>query len=741
MSSSSTVPSQPPDTAKEAKDALERIIQTVYYHTVRNKFDNMVLYSIQNNERLINTVKTETSATAATAGTAGTAPSTGAATAATTAPNAAAATAAATAAAGATPAAATAAATAATAATAAAATAATPPENDDEKLLRNLGIHCNLFHNLEGYDITQQFNDKDNANTFMMSLQSFVMKNNVAGIYDMFKSYQNKSHTFNTNTYDTKAVEVNGQLNNDFNSGNNSGNNINQKDLGIINQYIKENFSKIFKKIRIVSKYGVCKRHNGSKLTLTICNTVNPSEKYVYDIPNSSGMSDEDKKMFKFRTPTSVVIDNTNDIYLKYWVSVRMELIRREQYTLERHTALMQLIDTPYQGINGFMIQIDQMVKKINEELKIAENTDFNKRELVNDENNFKKPTEFIVQNITNIQLNDALYILSQFDDVLFGVSQPDGITTEPKDFNNALIKLIGLANTNSIDTSDKGIYMKLISDYYSFDPIKTIIDEVVTEMNEIYNDKGLQKIISVSNNSISHEDALYILDAVYHYLRHMDKTTEMKCIILINNTRSDNGKYHTDHHVSLPSMEFYNQIKDLHQDGNLQTILNDYNQKVSSQFGKFNMIGTPFKKYIYMNEDSRTAGILNEEQKTKKAAVAKADADAAADAEATAKAKAETAAKADADAKAKKAAEEAAKKNSLSTRITDAMSSVIPFGNHKSKPNGPPNTNGGHLDMSKIVNTVANKIDRMNDNKQKRRKTLHLKPKRTRRNHHFHKH
>ena len=606
---------QSPGPNDEIEAGFKRIIQASYMHTLRNKFDNMVLYSIQNNERLINTVNTIPSPTASTV----------APTASTVSP------------------------TASTIQPQSSSPNPGPsspsqslhqPLVNCSKLLQNLGIHQHLFHNLEGYDVTKQFSENDDKDTFMMSLQSFVMKNNVAGIYDIFKSYKNKSHSFNTNTFDAKA-----DISNDFTES--------QKDMGIINQYIKENFSKIFKKIRIISKYGVCKRINGNKLTLTICNTVNPSEDYIYDVPNNT--DNTNRGLYKFRTPTSVLIDNTNDIYLKYWVSVRMELIRRGMYTSDYHKQFMEMVNTPFEGINGFMTKIDKMICDINVKLRETEHDRFaNTQSLPDDtvdDNLFEKPTEFIVQNITNIQLNDILYALAVFDDIDVGMpgSQANAIENELSELPSRITRMI--------------------TSYQTLVPLNDIIDNEVQIIHDIINENT-----PIENLKIDH--LCYILDSVYQYLRHMNKDTEIQFINSLNYSRSTHY-YDTAHDVGIPTLEYYSQFDKTIV---LQTILSEYGKMVGSQFGKFDMIGIRDKRHVIMDKDSRDAGLSK----------------------------------------------------ISSTNVPPAKTSWSLWGKGGNVAKN--DQNGGHLDMRKIVNTLANKIDRMNENKNKRKKTLHLKPKRTRR-------
>ena len=249
-----------------------------------------------------------------------------------------------------------------------------------------LGIDVHVFHSLEGYPSSSSKLDPGNVS----ALREFFFKNNIAGIYDRFKNVPDDS---------------------------------NKNEL--MESFIKNNISNIVKKIQIVSKYCVCERINGDKRYLAICNVMNPRKDIIFK------ESEVDKSTYQFRTPTSVIIGNTHDNYLKYYLSLKFELIRMGMYNDKIASKLNREANAPLPNVfSGGLVHFMQEIRRIVYEQKI------------------------VIQNMTDIELYHCIYL-------------DNYLTTSSPDATNFRGKYIAGINA-------------LITIYQSNDVLKKLLDVVM---------------------------------------------------------------------------------------------------------------------------------------------------------------------------------------------------------------------------------------------------------------------
>jgi hypothetical protein len=179
--------------------------------------------------------------------------------------------------------------------------------------LSDVTIKRHWFNSLEG-------RPNLDSNTYLDdSIYNFIINHNIYGINDIFNHVESK--------YDENNVKT----------------------------FIKKNMYHMFKKIQLVSKYYVCERiDKDSKHKLTVCNIVNPDERYMINNGN------------KYATPTAILIGNTNDMYEKYLVAAQLEMIKQKRYTHKIHTKIQEIMNTIGTGITDLINEIDELFIDIN---------------------------------------------------------------------------------------------------------------------------------------------------------------------------------------------------------------------------------------------------------------------------------------------------------------------------------------------------------------------------------------
>lgn len=179
--------------------------------------------------------------------------------------------------------------------------------------LSDVTIKRHWFNSLEGRPNLDSATDLDD------SIYKFIIDHNIYGINDIFNHVESK--------YDENNVKT----------------------------FIKKNMYHMFKKIQLVSKYYVCERiDKDSKHKLTVCNIVNPDERYMINNGN------------KYATPTAILIGNTNDMYEKYLVAAQLEMIKQKRYTYAIHTKIQEIMNTIGTGITDLINVIDELFIDIN---------------------------------------------------------------------------------------------------------------------------------------------------------------------------------------------------------------------------------------------------------------------------------------------------------------------------------------------------------------------------------------